>query len=147
MALAQDWPKPDWTNCLVAQRKQTVCEWIGLRIDLIWVALTVWIVYWNFALSLSVFRSTNESANFRNCLFANMQSFQSEQLSALSIHAPLCHPTATRTRALSTLARLLMDLRTNKLRRVSSHLPITSIPSLRVERIKKHCQQAKPELA
>ena len=54
MALAQDWPKPDWTNCLVAQRKQTVCEWIGLRIDLIWVALTVWIVYWNFALSLSL---------------------------------------------------------------------------------------------
>ena len=30
-----------------------VCELIGLRIDLIWVALTVWIVYWNFALSLS----------------------------------------------------------------------------------------------
>ena len=28
-----------------------VCEWIGLRIDLIWVALTVWIVYWNFAWS------------------------------------------------------------------------------------------------
>ena len=26
-----------------------VCELIGLRIDLIWVALTVWIVYWNFA--------------------------------------------------------------------------------------------------
>ena len=31
-----------------------VCELIGLRIDLIWVALTVWIVYWNFALSLSL---------------------------------------------------------------------------------------------
>ena len=31
-----------------------VCELIGLRIDFIWVALTVWIVYWNFALSLSL---------------------------------------------------------------------------------------------
>ena len=36
-----------------------VCELIGLRIDLIWVALTVWIVYWNFALSLSLYIYTH----------------------------------------------------------------------------------------